>query len=77
MNKWKKKIKRVVTYIVLLFVQERLSLKLHHKIEEKSLIKAEVERQVHGFSCSNLRYVTYARFAGSQPLYCWLESPGR
>jgi len=33
-----------VTYVVLLFVQERLNLKLHHKIEEKSLIKAEVER---------------------------------
>jgi hypothetical protein len=69
MNKWEI-IKREVTYVVLLFVQERLSLKLHHKIEEKSLIKAEIERCVNEFSCPILRYVTYVRFAGSQPLCC-------
>jgi len=35
----KKKIKKEMMYIVLLFVQERLSLKLHHNVNEKSLIK--------------------------------------
>jgi len=43
MNKWKK-IKREFMYIALLFVQERINLKLHHNVNEKSLIKTEAKR---------------------------------
>jgi hypothetical protein len=43
MNKWKKNQEGSDVYSSLVCA-ESLSLKLHYKIEEKSLIKAEIER---------------------------------